>query len=175
MIKIKSAVKFITSLTVISFIVSCASSNLKKAESQFQANMMKHGHNSNKMDHDQHKNHSNVFGKRENAVTQLGENGHYKITLFCNESPIPLGRIHDWTVHIETQDGKPVENAKVFVFGGMPMHNHEFSTIPKVKEYLGNGDYRVEGIKFNMIGHWEMRFNIKRGRMKDRVIFKIHM
>lgn len=55
------------------------------------------------------------------------------------------------------------------------MHNHEFPTIPRVKEYLGNGGYRVEGIKFSMIGHWEMHFNIEHDKKRDRVEFKIHI
>jgi len=164
--KIKIALKFIASLVVISSIVSCASSNLEKAEKQFHANMMKHN---------QHKTDDKKYTGRNNAVTHTSKSGLYKATLFCNQSPIPIGKIHDWTVHIEGPDGKPLENAKVFVFGGMPMHQHDFSTIPRVKEYLGNGDYRVEGIKFSMRGHWEMRFTVKENNKQDKVIFGIDL
>ena len=129
--------------------------------------------------HEQHNQHSSKDSSQysliDNAITQTSEQGKYIISLHCNNSPIPLRKIHSWTVHIETPDGKPVENAKVFVFGGMPMHNHEFPTIPRIKTNLGNGDYLVEGIKFSMIGHWEMHFNIEQENKRDRVIFKIHM
>lgn len=179
----KSVLSNIALLILIPLFSGCAPSNLKKAEQQLHLKM-KHSDMAEKkqaMNHDQHSQHdqhepsTNSFEKRENAVAQLTENKLYKVSLFCNESPIPVRRIHDWTIHIETPDGKPVENAKVFVFGGMPMHNHEFPTIPKVKKYLGNGDYLIEGVKFNMIGHWEMHFIIDKDRKEDRVEYKIHM
>ena len=121
------------------------------------------------------------FAGREHAVTQASRDGLYKLTLFSNQSPIPLQRIHSWTLHVETADGKPVDNLKIYVNGGMPMHRHGFPTRPKVSDHLGGGDYSVDGIKFNMAGHWEMRFNITEkgqpaGRGKeDRAVFKIHL
>jgi len=121
------------------------------------------------------------FAGRENAVTQTSSDGLYKVSLFSNPVPIPLQKIHSWTLRIATADGKPAENLKIFVNGGMPMHRHGFPTKPKVSGHLGNGEYRVDGIKFNMVGHWEMRFNITEknnaaGRGKeDRIIFKIHL
>jgi len=121
------------------------------------------------------------FAGSENAVTQTSKDGLYKVSLFSNRKPIPLQKIHSWTLRVATADGKPAENLKIFVNGGMPMHRHGFPTRPKVSDHLGNGDYRVDGIKFNMVGHWEMRFNITekdttagRGK-KDRVIFNIHL
>jgi len=122
-----------------------------------------------------HNSDSKKFLKKENAVTKNSKTGLYKISLYTNQSPIRFGKIHDWTIHIESPDGKPLENAKVFVFGGMPMHKHDFPTIPRVKEYLGNGDYRVEGIKFSMRGHWEMRFTVKENNKQDKVIFDINL
>lgn len=122
-----------------------------------------------------------TFTSRQHAVTQASQNGLYKISLFCNESPIPLQKIHSWTLHVEDVDGKPVDDLKVFVSGGMPMHRHGFPTKPRVSDHRGNGDYSVDGIKFNMAGHWEMRFNFKEKggsvatKQKDRVIFKIHL
>lgn len=119
------------------------------------------------------------FAGRKHAVTQTSMNGLYTLSLFSNQSPVPLQKIHSWTLHVETSDGKPVENLKIYVNGGMPMHRHGFPTKPRVSEHLGNGDYRVDGIKFNMVGHWEMRFNITDKNKpvgsgnKDRVVFKI--
>ena len=140
----------------------------------------KSGHESQSEQGDSH--HGEMsFAGRENAVTQTSGDGLYKLTLFSNQSPIPLQNIHSWTLHVETADGKPAENLKIFVNGGMPMHRHGFPTRPKVSDHLGDGDYRVDGIKFNMAGHWEMRFNItEKGKPagrgnEDRVIFKINL
>lgn len=125
--------------------------------------------------------HDAQFSNKDNAVSQLSENGLYQVTLFSNESPIPLQKIHSWSVKVENVKGVPVEKLKLFVFGGMPMHRHGFPTKPVVSDHLGNGEFRVDGIKFNMAGHWEMRFNLSEkgqpaGRgAKDRVVFNIHL
>jgi len=115
------------------------------------------------------------FTTREHAVTQPSEDGEYIFSLYSTDAKIPFKKIHSWIVHIETKDGKPVEKAKVYVFGGMPVHQHGFPTKPKVKKYLGNGDYLVEGIKFNMPGQWEMRFNITDGNKSSRTVFQFSL
>ena len=115
------------------------------------------------------------FIDREHAVTQPSENGEYVFSLYSTDPGIPFKKIHNWVIHIETKDGKPLENARVFVFGGMPAHQHGFPTRPRVKQYLGNGDYLVEGIKFNMPGDWEMRFNIKEGMKSSRVVYQFNL
>lgn len=109
------------------------------------------------------------------AVEQKGQQGNFIFSLYSNTSPIPLNRIHSWTLKLTDPAGKPIEKAQVFVFGGMPMHRHDFPTLPTVTQYLGDGKYLIEGLKFNMIGHWQMRFNVKQQRTEDRAIFEIHL
>jgi len=118
---------------------------------------------------------SKKYSDRAHAVSVKSQDGHYIVSLFSNEYPIPLAKIHQWIVHVETTNGNPVESANVFVFGGMPLHQHGFPTKPKVRGHVGNGDYLVEGIKFSMMGHWEMRFNIKENDKRDRVVFDINL
>lgn len=146
-----------------------------------EARSQMHDHHAG-MDHSEHNMHGpvpaskrNLFAGKQHGVTKTSKKGIYEITLYSSKAPIPQRTIHDWILHIETRDGVIVEDAKVFIFGGMPMHQHGFPTKPRVKQYLGNGNYRVEGIKFNMPGHWEMRFNIKHKGKLDRVIYKIHL
>lgn len=98
----------------------------------------------------------------------------YTVTLYSNQSPVPMQKIHSWTAHIEKQ-GKPVGNAKIYIHGGMPAHRHGFPTKPRVQKYLGNGDYLIEGVKFSMIGEWEMRINIKEPGQRDRAVFRIKL
>ncbi len=138
------------------------------------------------MPHESHSGHENPqhsttqqYTSREHAVTLTSPSGKYRLSLFCNDPEIPLQKIHSWTLHVEDVAGRPADNLKLFVSGGMPMHRHGFPTRPRVSEHLGNGDYRVEGIKFNMAGHWEMRFNINEkdkplGRDLEQVVFQIH-
>ena len=40
----------------------------------------------------------------------------------------------------------------------MPEHGHGFPTVPEVTEYLGDGKYLVEGLKFSMPGWWVGQF-----------------
>lgn len=115
------------------------------------------------------------FTDREHAVTQPTEDGEYVTSLHSTDSSIPFKKIHNWVLHIETKDGQAVEKAKVYVFGGMPEHRHGFPTKPRVKQALGNGDYLVEGIKFNMPGVWEMRFNIKDGIKNSRAVYRFNL
>ena len=137
-------------------------------------------HQSSHSSHADDKHDAMKYTSREHAMIQTSQNGTYQLSLFSNVSPIPLQKIHSWTLHAENAKGEPVENLKIYVSGGMPMHRHGFPTKPQVTDHLGNGDYRVEGIKFNMPGHWEMRFNITEkgnpaGRDTDRVVYEIHL
>lgn len=112
---------------------------------------------------------------KASATTVRADDGKYRVTLYSNKHPIPMQKIHSWTVHVEHADGKPLENAKIYIHGGMPAHRHGFPSQPRVKKYLGNGDYLIEGIKFSMIGEWEMRVNIKEQTRRDRAIFRISL
>ena len=109
----------------------------------------------------------------EKPTIVMSDDNKYQLSLYSTKYPIPLQKIHSWTVHIEYSNGKPVENVKIYIHGGMPAHRHGFPTRPRVNKYLGNGDYLIEGVKFSMIGDWEMRINIKEPDRRDRAVFKI--
>lgn len=115
------------------------------------------------------------YAGKQNAVTDLSESGNYRFTLYSKPEPIPLRKIHQWILKVETKAGKPVTNAKIYISGGMPAHRHGFPTKPVVKKHLGNGKYLVEGIKFSMPGYWEMRFTMKIDNQRERVKFKINI
>jgi hypothetical protein len=66
-----------------------------------------------------------------------------------------------------------VEGATIAVDGGMPQHRHGMPTAPQVTEYLGEGRYRVEGLKFSMSGWWELRFDISSPAGTDKVTFNL--
>ena len=101
----------------------------------------------------------------------FSDNKIYRVTLHSKVFPFPMQKIHSWVVHIETVDGKPLENAIVSIHGGMPEHRHGFPVKPRVEKYLGNGDYLIAGVKFSMVGTWEMRINIKETNRRDRAVF----
>jgi hypothetical protein len=67
-----------------------------------------------------------------------------------------INSMHSWILHVETESGVPVEGAKIEVAGGMPEHNHGLPTRPRVTQELGGGDYKLDGMRFHMSGHWEI-------------------
>jgi hypothetical protein len=107
------------------------------------------------------------------AIMQMTDDKKYRVTLHSNVFPIPMQKIHSWTAQIETADGKPLEKAKIYIHGGMPAHRHGFPVQPRVKKYLGDGKHLINGVKFSMMGDWEMRINIKEETRRDRAVFKI--
>jgi len=109
----------------------------------------------------------------DTATTKPTANGAFVATIDTAMDPLPLNEIHEWVLHVETPDGVPVDNAAVTIAGGMPQHNHGFPTEPAVTESLGNGDYRVEGVRFSMAGWWTMEFAVSADGVSDSVVFNV--
>ena len=55
----------------------------------------------------------------------------------------------------------------------MPQHNHGLPTSPQATDYLGDGRYRIEGLKFTMTGWWQLRFAISAPAGSDTVVFNV--
>ncbi len=106
---------------------------------------------------------------------QFTENGIFQVTATSRLDPITINEIHNWLLHVENADGAPVEDAEIAVDGGMPAHNHGFPTTPQVTENLGNGDYLLEGVRFNMTGDWVMDLTISSGEQTDSVRFEFEL
>lgn len=113
---------------------------------------------------------ASVCAQEDSETSMTSVDAHFQVTYTSKLEPVPLNQIHRWVLHIEDQDGQPVENAIVLVDGGMPAHNHGLPTQPAATE-IGNGDYLVEGIKFSMTGLWEMWFHIQTDTVTDKVKF----
>jgi len=109
------------------------------------------------------------------SATRLGDNGIFRATYKSDIDPTPLNELHAWTLHVETADGAPVEHATIRVSGDMPEHGHGMPTQPQVTQELGGGDYRVEGMRFQMGGWWTVTFDIEAGGANDRVTFNLRL
>ena len=107
------------------------------------------------------------------ATTRVTDKGLYEVSFTPATDPIAINQIHSWTLHVETPEGKAVENAQITVDGGMPQHGHGLPTRPQVTQNLGNGDYLVEGMKFQMIGWWEVRYTITASEQSDSITFNL--
>lgn len=84
----------------------------------------------------------------------------YVVTWTTPEGSPVINRMHSWVLHIETQEGLEVEGAVVDVEGGMPKHDHGLPTKPRVTKELGDGNYKLDGMRFHMAGYWEIVVSI---------------
>lgn len=109
------------------------------------------------------------------STTRLSENGLFRVSYASSQNLVPVNQMHQWTLHVETADGQLVENANITVDGDMPEHGHGLPTRPQVTDYLGNGDYLVEGVKFQMGGWWVMDFTITANEQTDAVRFNMRL
>lgn len=109
----------------------------------------------------------------DTSASVLTDQGLFRISYASETTPLPLNQIHTWTIHVETADGQPVDDAEITVDGGMPQHGHGLPTNPQVTQNLGGGDYLVEGMKFQMLGWWEVKFQISANGQSDDVTFNL--
>lgn len=86
---------------------------------------------------------------------------------------IRQGELQSWLLTLKTAAGAPVEGAAITISGGMPQHNHGLPTSPQATDYLGEGRYRIDGVKFTMSGWWQLRFAISAAAGSDSVVFNI--
>jgi hypothetical protein len=102
------------------------------------------------------------------------EHGVYLSTIAPDVTPVAVRRMHSWTIAVTTPDGKPVEQARVTINGGMPQHGHGLPTKPVVTPQAG-GRYQVEGVKFNMGGWWTLTVKIDGAAGSDAVTYNLSL
>jgi len=100
-------------------------------------------------------------------------NGLYVAAIAPEAAEIKQGELQSWTITVKTAVGQPVSDATIKVDGGMPDHNHGLPTAPEITENLGEGRYRIEGVRFSMSGWWELRFDITSPAGNDTVTFNL--
>lgn len=107
------------------------------------------------------------------SLNKQTDRGLYMASVEPSLSPIVVGTMHGWVIHINTRDGKPVDQARIAVDGGMPQHGHGLPTEPEVSADLGDGRYQVEGMKFNMPGWWVVNLSVEGPDGSDTVTFNL--
>ena len=100
-------------------------------------------------------------------------NGLFVASFQPERGVIKQGELQSWLLTLKTVKGDPVEGAAISVSGGMPQHNHGLPTSPEVTQHLGEGRYRIEGMKFSMSGWWELKFDISSADGSDSATFNL--
>ena len=96
----------------------------------------------------------------------------YTVSFESSLEPIEINRIHSWTLSISS-DGEPVTGAELTISGGMPAHDHGMPTRPRVTSEIGEGKYRLDGMRFHMNGHWEVSIEIDADGKRDTVVITL--
>lgn len=102
-----------------------------------------------------------------------GTSGVYSFSIEPENEPVEQGAVHVWLLTVTTPAGDPVDGAEIRVDGGMPGHGHGLPTQPQASDGPGDGVYRIEGVRFNMGGWWELKFLVSGPAGEDSVVFNI--
>ena len=109
----------------------------------------------------------------DRSPVRLTQNGSFRVTIASAEQPVPLHKIHQWSVQVTDQGGHPVTGATFKISGGMPQHGHGLPTAPTAHPAGSDGAYVINGVKFSMNGWWELKLQISAGGVTDSVTFNI--
>ena len=99
-------------------------------------------------------------------------NGLYTVAIEPEAEPLQTGALHTWLVTV-TREGAPATDAQIAVDGGMPQHGHGLPTAPKATSHIGEGRYRIEGVRFNMGGWWVLKLTVDSPAGRDEVEFNV--
>lgn len=109
------------------------------------------------------------------ARSKTSAKGLFSVAIAPEVGEFKQGELHSWLVTLTTRKGVPVEDAKIIIGGGMPEHAHGLPTSPEATAYLGDGRYRIEGVKFSMSGWWQLKFGISSPVGSDQATFNLVM
>jgi hypothetical protein len=109
------------------------------------------------------------------SLTKLSQKGLFRIALDPEPELLTVGPIHNWTVTVTSPDGTPVTGARFAIDGGMPAHHHGLPTSPQVTDELGEGRYRIEGVKFSMGGLWVLKITVTAATGSDEASFNLQI
>ena len=103
----------------------------------------------------------------------VSRNKLFYVTLYPKKGDVPIGKFHEWIILVHDSKGNPVYPVHIGVGGGMPGHGHGLPSQPVVTEYLGDGKYLIEGMKFSMVGDWILLLGIESNKSRDQVTIEI--
>jgi hypothetical protein len=106
-------------------------------------------------------------------TTWTSQRGLFVVSYQSELLPLQINKLHAWVLHIEDANGNPVTGAHIEASGGMPVHDHGLPTYPRVTEELGEGDYRLDGMRFHMTGAWEITITIVADGKTDAVVVTV--
>jgi hypothetical protein len=103
----------------------------------------------------------------------VSDSGRLRGQLAPESGAIEINHFQTWILELREATGAAVIGANVAIAGGMPGHGHGLPTQPRVTEELGDGRYRIEGLKLNMVGAWVIEVFVQTSAGQDRLRFDL--
>lgn len=107
------------------------------------------------------------------ARSKPTEHKRFVATIAPQDGEPAVGPLGSWMLTLRYPNGHPVLDAAIAVDGGMPDHDHGLPTRPDVSADLGEGHYRIDGLKFSMPGLWVLKFEISTLDGADEASFNV--
>ncbi|MBW1903087.1 MAG: multicopper oxidase domain-containing protein, partial [Deltaproteobacteria bacterium] len=105
----------------------------------------------------------------EDSTLLFTENGQFGVEMVIPDKRLVTG-INELDFIVHDMEHRDIEGATVTVTPWMPEMGHGAFSATEVEE-KGGGLYSVSNVVLIMGGHWELRVEIKKGDLEDRVVF----
>jgi hypothetical protein len=103
------------------------------------------------------------------SLFQVADKGLYSVEMLVIGNELKTG-INTVDVIVHDKNDADVMGAEITVTPWMPEMGHGVKEEPTVIE-RGGGLYSVENVEISMPGHWELRVEVKKGKVEDTVVF----
>jgi len=104
----------------------------------------------------------------------VSKNELFTVSVESELNPIVINQMHSWTLQLQNAQGQAVTDADLSLVGGMPAHNHGLATAPVI-EPAGEGSYSLQGLRFHMMGYWELELTIEHAGINDIVLITLEL
>ena len=108
---------------------------------------------------------------QEQVLTAMSASGQVKGVLAVVPA-FQVGPLQTAVLSLRAVQGdSALSDAEIAVDGGMPEHGHGLPTRPRVTENLGDGRYRISGLRFTMSGNWVLVLPVRTAAVSDTLTF----
>ena len=97
----------------------------------------------------------------------------YRASMIPSPDPIERNRSLTWTVEVRTGADTPVEGALLMLESWMPDDRTVSVARPSAIADVGGGFYRIEGLRLDSPGWWNLRLQISAAGTTDSLAFNL--
>jgi hypothetical protein len=106
-------------------------------------------------------------------VSLRSEASRFVVRVAGIDNPERVNHLHGFDLSIAAAEGRPVSGAFISLTGQHRYAHNPLPTSPQVSPGNGAGSYRVEGLRFHVLGEWRLALEIEFEHVRDRVTVDI--